>query len=33
MVHQITAAELADRIDRDEEFTLVDTRPEQSYDD
>jgi glyoxylase-like metal-dependent hydrolase (beta-lactamase superfamily II)/rhodanese-related sulfurtransferase len=31
MVETITAQQLADRIDADEQFTLVDTRPEESY--
>jgi glyoxylase-like metal-dependent hydrolase (beta-lactamase superfamily II) len=31
MVSRITAAELADRIDRGDEFTLVDTRPADSF--
>ena len=32
MVENITAEQLADRIDADEQFTLVDARPEDSYD-
>lgn len=32
MVSKLTARELADRIDGNESFTLVDTRPEESYD-
>ncbi|WP_458207904.1 MBL fold metallo-hydrolase [Haladaptatus sp. NG-SE-30] len=31
MVKNITAEQLADKIDADEEFTLIDTRPEDSY--
>ncbi|MHB9288776.1 MBL fold metallo-hydrolase [Halobacteriales archaeon Cl-PHB] len=31
MVHQITAARLADKIDADDSFVLVDTRPADSY--
>ncbi|AEN07162.1 MBL fold metallo-hydrolase [Halolamina sp.] len=31
MVKNITAAQLADKIDTDEQFTLIDTRPEDSF--
>ncbi|WP_158059480.1 MBL fold metallo-hydrolase [Halorussus halophilus] len=31
MVKNITAAKLADKIDADEQFTLIDTRPEDSF--
>src|SRR6056297_3749641 len=31
MVKTITADQLADKIDADEQFTLVDTRPEDSF--
>ncbi|WP_225336062.1 MBL fold metallo-hydrolase [Halomicrobium urmianum] len=31
MVENITAEQLADRIDADEQFTLIDTRPEDSF--
>jgi rhodanese-related sulfurtransferase len=31
MVKNITAEQLADKIDSDEQFTLVDVRPEDSY--
>ena len=31
MVKNITADRLADEIDADEQFTLIDTRPEDSF--
>jgi len=31
MVEKLTAERLADRIDADEQFTLVDTRPADSF--